>query len=184
MSFEIPTHFFSDADQKPFRSCKVCDINLSDGKVPYSIEKAFKKTPEGEDVTIFEIAICMNCAEKQAQKMSQASRSFLQKAMMNEDFIKKRSEMWEGWNSKWNKKCIFSDKSPEVNDEYHIVGHFQGDKVIPHQSPFVIGPEMIAYIQENLSAETKEEMDNFGRTFLGPDPTIAKLLEDGKFVMV
>ena len=43
---------------------------------------------------------------------------------------------------------------------------------------------MIEHIQENLSLETKEEMDNFGRQFLGPDPSLKALLEDYQFVMV
>lgn len=184
MNFKIPKLFFSDSDKKPFRKCKVCEIELSDGKVPYSIEKAYKRTPEGEDITLFEIAICMPCAEKQSQKMSQESQQFLQKVMMNNDFMKRRMNLWKNWEEDWNKKCLFSEKTPNINDEYHVVGHFRGNKVIEQQSPFLIGPEMIEHIQENLSAETKEEMDDFGRTFLGPDPTIAKLLEEGKFVMV
>ena len=185
MKFKIPKIFHSDSDKKAFKNCKVCQEDLSDGKTMYTIEKAFKKTCEGDDLTLFEIAICMPCAEKQAEKMSKESKAFLQKTMMNENFMKNRQKLWDdGWETSWDKKCIFSGNEMKENEEYHIVGHFQGDTIIPQQSPFVIGPEMIEYVQENLSPETKQEMDNFGGQFLGPDPKIAQLLEEGKFILV
>lgn len=185
MSDKIPTDFYSDSEGKPFFNCKVCDIDLTDGKLPYTIEKAFKKTPEGDDVTLFELAICIPCAEKQSEKMSKESKSFIEKTMMTESFFKKRQEIWQkGWRDNWKKECIFTGNDLSNNDEYHVVGHFQGDRVINNQTPFIIGQEMIEYIQENLSPETKEEMDGFGRQFLGPDPRIANLIDDYQFVMV
>lgn len=185
MSTNIPKDFYSDSDEKPFRECKVCKQDLTDGKTPYSIEKAYKKTTEGEDLTLFELAICIPCAQKQGEKMSKESRKFIEQTMMTERFFNRRNELWKnGWEEHWNKECIFSGKTLSNNEEYHVVGHFQGDEVLKGQPPFVIGPEMISYIQENLSPETKEEMDDFGGQFLGPDPKIAELLEDYQFVMV
>jgi hypothetical protein len=158
---------------------------LTQGDVPYTIEKAYKKTEEGEDLTLFELAICMPCAEKQSEKMSKASKEFIQKTLMTPAFFERRNSNWENnWQSTWNKKCIFSDYEVQNNEEYHIVGHFIGNRVIEGQTPFVLGPEVLEYIQENLSPETKEELDNFGKQFLGPDPRIAALLEDYQFVMV
>jgi len=181
----IPHSFHSDSDEKPFTMCKVCSKDLTKGDVPYSIEKAFKKTEEGEDLTLFELAICVPCAEKQSKKMSAASRAFIQETMMTQTFFERRSSNWENnWKDTWNKKCIFSDREVQNNEEYHIVGHFVGDRVIQGQTPFVLGPEILEYIQEHLSPETKEELDNFGNQFLGPDPRIAALLEDYQFVMV
>lgn len=181
----IPKKFYSDSEGKPFTKCRVCDVDLSDGKVPYSIEKAFKKTEEGEDLTLFELAICVHCAEKQGKKMSKDSRAFIQKTMMTPKFFERRNKMWgEKWQDKWQDKCIFSNTDISAHSEYHVVGHFVGNQVIEHQSPFVIGQEMLEYIHENLSLETKEELDQFGRQFLGPDPRIAALMEDYQFVMV
>jgi hypothetical protein len=185
MKFTIPKKFFSDSDKKAFCNCKVCNIDLSDGKTMYTIEKAFKRTPEGEDVTLFEIAICMPCAEKQAQKMSETSKAFLQRTLMNEDFMQTRHKKWEtGWEFDWDQHCFFSNNVIKNHEEYHIVGHFIGNTILPYQTPFVIGQEMLEYVQENLSHETKKEMDDFGGKFLGPDPQIARLLEDGKFVLL
>ena len=185
MSDKIPLAFHSDSEAQPFKSCKVCDLDLTDGRTPYSIEKALKRTSEGEDLTLFELAICMNCAEKQAQKMSKESKEFIEKTMMTESFMTKRQEIWENdWNKNWNRSCIFSNQAVKINEEYHIVGHFIGNRVLPNQTPFLIGKEMIDYVQENLSEETKGEMDDFGRQFLGPDPRIAALLEDYQLVFL
>lgn len=185
MNNNVPIDFYSDSDEQPFSACKVCKQDLTDGKTPYSIEKAYKKTPEGEDLTLFELAICIPCAQKQSEKMSEDSRKFIEETMMTDRFFKRRHELWKnGWQERWNKECIFSGKPLSNNEEYHVVGHFQGTEVLKGQPPFVIGPEMISYIQENLSAETKGEMDDFGGQFLGPDPKIAELLEDYQFVMV
>lgn len=185
MSLDIPSDFNSDIEDKPFVQCKVCESELMDGKTPYTIEKAYKRTPEGKDVTLFEVAICIPCAQKQSEKMSKESRSFLENVMGNQHFFQKRQTMWNtNWRDDWKERCIFSDEAINTNDEYHIVGQFQNGKIIPNLTPFVIGQGMIEHIQENLSLETKEEMDNFGRQFLGPDPSLKALLEDYQFVMV
>jgi len=185
MSLKIPNDFHSDTDEQPFVNCKVCDRDLTNEKVPYSVEKAFKRTPEGEDVTLFEIAICLPCAEEQAQKMSQESQQYLAKMMGNQEIMEKRGKRWDtDWRKNWKEACLFTDAPIQQNDEYHIVGQFKGGKLMQYQTPFVIGQEFIEKVQENLSVETKEEMDDFGDQFLGPDPRIKALMEDYQFVMV
>ncbi|RFC53595.1 hypothetical protein [Brumimicrobium aurantiacum] len=185
MSLEIPNDFNSDTDDKPFIRCKVCDRDLSESQTPYTIEKAYKRVDEGEDVTLFEVAICIPCAEKQGKKMSKESRAYMMKMMGNASFIEKRQKRWEeDWRADWKSACLFSDEEIKINDEYHIVGQFQNGKIIPSMTPFVIGQSYIEEIQENLSLETKEEMDRFGEQFLGPDPALRALLKDHQFVIV
>lgn len=185
MDLEIPKDFNSDSDDQPFTACKVCERDLSKGEVPYSIEKAYKRVDEDKDVTLFEVAICMPCAEKQAEKMSKESRAYLMQMMGGVAHIEKRQKMWESnWREKWKSACLFSDEEIKLNDEYHIVGQFMGDKLLPQMTPFVIGQSYIEAIQENLSLETKEEMDRFGEQFLGPDPSLRALLKDHQFVLV
>ena len=185
MDLNIPKDFNSASDDSPFTTCKVCERDLSNGEVPYSIEKAYKRVDEGSDVTLFEMAICMPCAENQAEKMSVESRAYMMKMMGGLDFFEKRQKMWEtDWRKNWKSACLFSDEEIKMNDEYHIVGQFQGGKLLPQMTPFVIGQSYIEEIQENLSLETKEEMDRFGEQFLGPDPALRALLKDYQFVMV
>lgn len=185
MAKKIPTKFHSDADGKPFVNCKVCHVDLTSGDIPYAVEKAYKRTSEGEDLTLFEIAICVDCAEKQSNTMSQESRDFIQKALMKREYLTKRKKIWEkGWDDNWDRRCFYTDEEIKLNGEYHVVGQFQGSSFLTMNPPIVIGQKMIEYIQENLSPETKREMDDFGKEFLGPDPRIAALLEDYQFVMV
>lgn len=185
MHLDIPKDFNSDVDGKPFLYCKVCEHELNDGKTPYTIEKAFKRVGENEDVTLFEIAICMPCAEKQSAKMSKESRAYLMRVMGNSSFLERREQLWKNdWQKHWKNACIFTHEEVKLNEEYHIVGHFLNGQIIPHAVPFMIGNQFIEEIQENLSVETKEEMDKFGEQFLGPDPSIKALLKDYQFVMV
>lgn len=185
MNLEIPNDFFSDVDDKPFIECKVCQRDLTNGDVPYSIEKAYKRVDNERDITLFEIAICIPCAQKQSENMSKESQAYLMNIMGNSSFLEKRSHLWEtDWRKDWKSSCIFSDEGIHLNDEYHIVGHFQGNKIIQNMAPFVIGQDFIEKIQENLSAETKDEMNRFGEQFLGPDPTLRALLSDHQIVFI
>lgn len=185
MNLDIPNDFNSDSDDTPFTMCKVCDRDLHTGDVPYSIEKAYKRVDEGTDVTLFEVAICMPCAEKQSEKMSVESKAYMMKMMGGVTFFEKRQKMWDTeWRKDWKSSCLFSDEEIKLNDEYHIVGQFLGGKLLPQMTPFVIGQSYIEEIQENLSVETKEEMDRFGEQFLGPDPALRALMKDHQFVMV
>lgn len=185
MNLEIPKDFHSDTDKKPFTECKVCERDLTNSEMPYSIEKAFKRVDNERDITLFEVAICMECAEKQAEKMSKESRAYMTKMLNGSGFMKKRYQQWDSdWRESWKESCIFSEEGINLNDEYHIVGHFQHGKLIPHMTPFVMGQSYIEEIQENLSQETKEEMDRFGEQFLGPDPSIKALLKDYQFMIV
>lgn len=185
MNLDIPNDFNSDSDDQPFISCKVCDLDLIKSQTPYSIEKAYKRVDEAQDVTLFEVAICMPCAEKQSKKMSTESKAYLMKMMGGASFLEKRQNRWgNNWREDWKSTCLFSDEEVKLNDEYHIVGQFQGGKIIPTMTPFVIGQTYIEEIQENLSAETKEEMDKFGEQFLGPDPALRALMKEHQFVMI
>lgn len=181
----IPKDFYSDSDGKPFLQCKVCEKHLIESGEPYVIEKGRRKQAEGDDLTIFEMAICISCAQKQAAKMSKASRKTIESVMLNQKTIDKRSDLWDNdWESNWKNNCLVSDNSVKENEEYNIAGHFIGNEVLHGQPPFIISSEILEWLQENLSPETKEELDNFGRQFLGPDPTIKMLLEEYQFVMV
>lgn len=185
MNLDIPKAFYSDTDDQPFHECKVCGNALDNDDVPYTIEKAYKRVSEGEDVTLFEIAICIPCAEAQSKKMSEESRAYMMRKMSENGFMEKREALWNSdWKNRWNAKCLFTNNEVKVNEEYHIVGHFLNGKIIEHAAPFVLGNQFIEDIQENLSLETKEEMDRFGEQFLGPDPALRALLKEHQFVMI
>lgn len=183
--YPLPTMFHSDGEGKAFTHCKVCDIDLQQSHVPYTIEKAYQKQADGSLVTLFEIAVCMPCAQKQSQKMSKESRAFITQTLMNEKTLKKRKDVWENnWEEEWDKKCFFSNEETSSLKTFHIVGQFQNEAVIPGEAPMVIGEELLNYLQENLSKETKDEFNDFAKTHLGPDPHLAKLLEEHQFILV
>src|SRR5690554_6999269 len=115
MDLDIPKDFNSDSDDQPFTACKVCERDLSKGEVPYSIEKAYKRVDEDKDVTLFEVAICMPCAEKQAEKMSKESRAYLMRSEEHTSELQSRPHLvcrllLEKKKKKKNKKKIKKQK--------------------------------------------------------------------------
>ena len=182
----IPKVFISDASGEVFLNCKVCNRDLMSGDIPYSVEKAKRKMPDkGPDITLFEIAVCMHCAQKQAQKMSKASRLFMEQTLVSEKSKHKKQAMWDGnWQESWDKQCFYDENPIQDNEEYHVVGQFLGGQILNGFPPFVIGYDMLEYINENLSAETKEELDDFGNKYLGTDPKLALLLKDTRVLIV
>lgn len=180
----IPQDFYSDLENSPFEQCKLCHTTFSDETL-YVIEKAYQKIADGPDVTLFEVAICFKCSEKQALKMSTSSRKKMEKIMGNQDFLAQQKEKWKGeWSPNWKDTCAITNHEISPNQEYHIVGYFKGSQIIPYQVPFVIGNEILEQIQENLSPETKEEMDRLGHEILGPDPTLKAILEEKQFILI
>lgn len=70
--FEIPEEFWSAYAEEPFDACVDCGTGLSDGTLPYAIQKHFVA---GE--AVFEMAMCMDCATRLQQQFSQESRQAL-----------------------------------------------------------------------------------------------------------
>lgn len=69
----IPEEFWSAYLEGPFQSCVDCGVSLSDGKLPYAIQKHIVA---GESV--FEMAMCLDCAASLQEEFSQESRQALQ----------------------------------------------------------------------------------------------------------
>lgn len=184
MNLSIPDEFNSDSDDQPFRNCKICNCDLT-GDVVYTVEKAYKQIDEERKITLFEVALCLPCAEEQSNKMSDESRQYMEKMMGGNGFMEKRHKSWDSdWRKSWKESCLITGEPVKLNDEFHVVGQFKGGELIPYATPFVIGQALLEEIQENLSFETKEEMDRFGEQFLGPDPSIRELLPDYQIILV
>ena len=79
----IPEEFYSFNTGKPFERCIDCDKYLLDGE-PYMIEKAIRQYPgySAKDI-IFEYAMCVDCAERLKNEMSQESMASIQKFFMS-----------------------------------------------------------------------------------------------------
>ncbi len=67
----IPPELYGSESKKPLDHCLMCNLYLLEDGTPYMIEKSIKQHPEmGLKETIFEYAMCMDCAVKMNDSLS------------------------------------------------------------------------------------------------------------------
>lgn len=183
---DIPEDFYNTMTQTRFETCTICHRPLED-EVTYVVEKAFKKVNSGVTHTLFEYAICMECASEFNQKMSSESQSALRLFMwQNANLGKNQRRAFEGDTDyrNWVSECMINGSSREELTEYNLCGMFRGDKMLLNEFPYMLSLEAMEEMQELLSAETKDELDNFKRQHLGGPPELEELFKTRPVVAV
>lgn len=186
---EIPKMFYSDADDKLFENCQVCNKYLLEKGSSYVIEKAFKNY-EGFKfkTTLFEYAICLDCHGQVQQSMSKESLKNLQQYYMQilvEKGNKPIAIDVANFNlNDWISKCFFKGDSTEDMNEFQLVAQFNGSEMVLNIPPMVVGEKAMEEMSELLSNETLDEMDGFRKQFLGPDPAIEELFSGKKLILI
>lgn len=186
MSGPIPESFYSDRSGKPIRKCVMCEKDLIASGEPYAIEKAMKRTAEGDVLTLFEMAICIPCGQRMNQRMSEHSKRVIEEYFESIHLNEKRVGLGqEDWQDKWDKVCVVTGKPLSEVTEFNLIGNFIGDRVIAGIPPVAISGEIMEQLQEKISPETRQEMDDFRDTYLGPDdPQLKALLSETQFVLL
>jgi len=155
----IDRMFYPFESDEPFKNCTICDCSLFDNETPYLIEKAIK----GNDV-IFEIAICMRCAQSMHSSLSKESISKIQ-AFMGDKLVANPKINLDQPISKnisdYIATCKITGKRIDPQKEFQIYAECVGNKMFWHNMPYALGPEAIEQMQELLSTQTREELDNF-----------------------
>ncbi|MGD1848780.1 MAG: hypothetical protein ACFB10_25595 [Salibacteraceae bacterium] len=186
---DIPPVFHSDLTQAPFENCVLCEQFLLKDGTPYVIEKAFKRNLKLQITnTLFEYAICMDCVEKMREVISKESAIAMEKYMAERvDLAKRRQELIAAKDftiESWLGKCIITEKPMETLSEYQISCQCDGSSMLYTFLPYMISEEAILELVENISEKTKDELDGFRDTFLGPSPEIQDLLPDRPLVLI
>ena len=209
----IPKIFHSDLDEAPIQCCSLCNRSLVDEKdpVPYIVEKAFQRY-EGQNFknTVFEIAICMPCAEQTRSTMSKESMENIEAYLTEnlrppeqhleipqneageldlealkealDELIAKQGDPVSDDES-WMLRCSIKGTPIEELKEYQIVGHFEGNDLSAMGRPLLIGGEALDEMQELLSEKTREEMDGLMGD-IGVPPELRELLIDHPMVLM
>lgn len=181
---EPPIEFNSDANEEPFEHCLICNDSLLQSGVPYSVEKAKKVLASGDEVTLYEMAVCMHCSEQMNKRVSAHSRQVMDDFFKSIDMERMQEELSAADDpSDWKTQCMISGKPKSEITEYNIVAQMRNGKMLNGMPPMLIDLNVMEPLQDLLSAETKEEFDNFRDQFLSPDdPELRALLADTKFV--
>jgi hypothetical protein len=164
----IPPEFHSFELEGLFRHCAVCNRNLLEDGVQYTIEKAFAR---GE--TIFEYAMCFDCVEKMRDELSLQSRKRIEHYFDERvDLAERRTNLLKFPilpNAKlWLNNCVLSGRliRPE-SDEYQIYAHCDGGDLLFAYAPYSISGKTMDDIEKLLSEKTRDRLDDFIDEVLG-----------------
>ncbi len=186
---DIPELFYSDLGKKPFKYCIYCEKELLVSQELYLIEKALRFNPDLDiKNTIFEYAICMECAFKLRQQMSLKSRERIERFMMHESNIIENSNKLNQEKdyalSSWIGQCAVSGKSMNETKEFQIFGQCAGDKMLYANMPYMVSGEVIEQMTELLSDETRGEMEGFMDNFFGIPPEYEEYFTGKKILII
>lgn len=188
IDLKIPKLFYSDANGQPFDKCIDCSKNLLKGNQEYVIEKAFKKYVDYEaNDTIFEYAICIDCAEKLFMSFSESSRkaieSYFEEHINIEDHLSRLSDTEHFNINDHLSKCLIKGLAIENLQEYQMVCYCRGDQISLLRPPYLISGEAADEVMQLLSNATIDILNRFTDEFLGLPPEFKDLLKD-KPIMV
>jgi hypothetical protein len=178
---EIPRLFRNSDTDGLFQSCLVCERSLLDGQTPYLIEKAIRRYPrfETEDV-VFEYALCMQCYQDVAQRMSNESMVKLQQFVERQASLAERSERLleeaPDNHAPWVQSCMVTGKPIAECTEYTVCAHALGDHLLLGVMPYAMSGEALDQMIDLLSYATQDALNDFRDNHIGGPPEWEDLL--------
>ena len=168
----IPEEFYSFETDAPFTSCLECESDLKNGQ-PYLIEKAFKNHIEYQvKDTVFDYALCMNCAEQLRDEMSKKSiNTLIQFFSERINFGDHVSRMHQSPIENI-KSCMITGQNVEECHEYQIYAYCVNDTISNDMPPYMVSGEVMEEILPLLSKETKDDLNGFFNKHFAPDPSL------------
>jgi hypothetical protein len=177
----IPKDFYSFDTNKPFTNCLVCQGDLMTGEVDYFIEKAIRNYKDhGVSDVVYEYAICLDCAQKMNQQMSEESMLNLQSYFSNQSaFLIKIQEHTLHWDQETEvslpNECMITLKPKDELDEYMIYAQFKGDKMVKSTMPYLLSGRVMDEIADLLSNQTVDQLDDFMGEYFGGPPELEEI---------
>ena len=170
---DIPKEFYSFETNQLFDQCIECNKYLLDAGTEYIIEKAVK-TYEGYSAkdTVFDYAICMDCAEVMRKEISKESWESMMRYFQDNMDVMTRLEMQEQSPDENIKSCMVKKINVADCREYQIYAHCKGGKLNMENPPYMISGEVMEELLPLLSEKTIDEMNGFMNKHFSPDPSI------------
>ncbi|MEO1253715.1 MAG: hypothetical protein AAFY41_02340 [Bacteroidota bacterium] len=173
MEHNIPSSFYSFETNEPFDRCIECEKYLLDDETEYIIEKAVKnyKGYSAKD-TVFDYAICMDCAERMKNEISKESWAQMMRYFQENMDLQHRMSMYGRSPEEGLKNCMIKKTNIESCGEYQIYAHCKGGKLNMDNPPYMISGEVIEELLPLLSDQTIDEMNGFMNKHFSPDPSL------------
>ncbi len=171
---DIPKELCSSETGRPFTSCLVCN-NAFEEYDEYMVEKAVRKYNDyGVQDTVFEYAVCMDCYATLSAGFSEESRERLDAYFRERVDPEARQRYLAEYDSDDMKPrlgtCMVTGVRVEELEEYQIVGHCIGDRLVVGPAPFMIGGPAIDEIVGLLSAKTVDALGGLRDQYFGLPP--------------
>lgn len=176
---DVPKEFWSDLNEEPFSHCTLCDKELREGVTRYMVEKAVRII-NGFPTTIFEYAICQDCAKKRSAELSEDSMERIRQYFDTNVLESHRKSPFQTTldeRDELMRTCCITGKHVDELDEYQMIATCRGKHLDFTGRPFMISGEAAEQISELLSVQTKDELDDFmGDIYTGP-PELEELFK-------
>ena len=171
-AYPIPKDFYSFETNAPFTRCIECHSDLMNG-APYLIEKAFKQNLEYKvRDTVFDYALCMNCADQLKNELSADSIQALTQYFGERiDFSQQLSKQFQSPEENIS-SCMVTGKPITECSEYQIYAYCVGDEISNQMPPYMISGEVMDEILPLLSKKTTDDLNGFFNKHFAPDPSL------------
>ncbi len=169
--------------------CISCEKELIKSNSTYVIEKAIKPF-EGfrAHSTVFEYAMCMECALKMRSKISaQSAQAISDYFTKNIDLIGRYEldvDQAQFSIEPWIDTCLVKGKNIRELGECQIYAQCQGDRLVIQEFPYMMSGQAIEEVMELISAETKEEFDRMKDDLVDGPSEFQDLLQGGPRVFI
>ncbi|MGB3467178.1 MAG: hypothetical protein WBA74_17990 [Cyclobacteriaceae bacterium] len=177
----IPEELYCFTTGKPFEKCSDCERSLLEPGVLYMVEKAIRQYDgySAKDV-IFECAICLGCAERIKDELSEESLSnmirFYQEMMTESEHLSDEYTF---------DKCVVTGTPKEQLMTYQVNALCEGAYLSPLQPPYLISASVLDDMNEILSDSTRDFLEDYQQKIIGPAPEwITDDVPGGKLVLI
>lgn len=177
---KIPNDFLPLGSKEFIQECKVCNRYLAEEGNQYVMEKAVKKFKDIDaKETLFEYAICMDCATNMRGSLSEESKKHIEDFFTSDEVRMNTARVMQSAffeNESTLNYCIITGKSINDVNEYQIIAHCEGKGLFPGSKAFMVSDDGIEAISELLSESTKDELDGFRDAHFGVPPEFERIL--------
>lgn len=160
----IPKLLWSFETGEPFHRCLMCHVDLIKNSALYFINKCFQ-----DEETIFEIAICFQCHQKLRSELSESSlnriQNYLEEFSVDEWILQQKPA--PSFHDQIQ-NCLIKKRPPKPKEETQIIAYCMGSSLIRNIPAMMLTWEAVQDIEKLLSKSTRDVMDNFTETYLGP----------------
>ncbi len=186
---KIPSIFYSERSEEPFKFCNVCHKELVDSEEKYIIEKAYQQDLSNmKRSLVFEFAYCVDCLENMQAEFSGESKQKLDAYFEKNTDLDKRQE---GLTKNklfdvdiWLQTCIVKNKSIDEVEEFQILALCEGGDMLYHYFPYMICGDAMNEISNLLSNKTLDILNNFLIDNIDVPPELEEIFKTKKLLLI